>query len=259
MQPKLRELGSGAVQWGAMAASIAAVVVASLAHNWLIAPLPSIEAPFWAAWLLAIWGWQALKAPRVIAWLNRTRADGRGLWMTPPSARTQRLAQTLPLAAILGYLAYLSLLLVQAGDVIRAAVAMLSALASLALFVRAVVLGWRKALELRIDATGVFTRRWRGTIPWEAIDFAVTPTDRERVVRLMARPPLTAVGLPRATREGGGFVTIRLSDSEAARESVIAAMLKVRSELRVAPWAQGGVVLPIHGATDVPDIVRVGS
>jgi hypothetical protein len=242
-----------------MAGSIAAVVVASLAHNWLIAPLPSMNAPFWAVWLLAILGWQVVTAPRVIAWLNRTRADGRGSWMTPPSARTQRLAQTLPLAAVFGYLGYLSLLLVQAGDLTRGAVAMLSAVASLALFVRAVVLGWRRTLELRIDATGVFTRRWRGTIPWEAIDFVVTPTDRERVVRLMTRPPLTALGLPRATREGGGFVTIRLSDSEAAREPVIAAMLKVRPDLRVAPWAQGGVVLPIHGATDVPDIVQVGS
>lgn len=236
----------------------AVVMAAWLVHFWLTAPLPPIQSPLSSGALFAaVVGWQALKSPRAVAWQNRKRTDGEGVWTTPLSARSERLALALPLAALAGYLGYLCVALTKDGEPVRAVAAAIWGLGSLAALVRAVILGWRRALELRIDETGVFTRRWRGTIPWEAIDFAVTPTDRERVLRLMTRPPLTAPGLPRATREGGGFVTIRLEDSQVSRDAVIAAMLKVRPNLRVAPWRRGGAVLPIRGATDVPDTVEV--
>jgi len=262
MAPNYRPMRRQAdlLDWPTTVRAWAVVMAAWLVHLWLTAPLPPIQSPLSSGALFAaVVGWQALKSPRAVAWQNRKRTDGEGIWTTPSSTRSERLALALPLAALAGYLGYLCVALTKDGEPIRAAAAAIWGLGSLAAFARAVILGWRRALELRIDEAGVFTRRWRGTIPWEAIDFAVTPTDRERVVRLMTRPPVSAPGLPRATREGGGFVTIRLSDAEIAREPVIAAMLKARPDLRIAPWPHGGVVLPIHGATDVPDIVRVGS
>lgn len=233
------------------------VLVALLVHRWVTAPLPpagGLLAP--GLWFVAIVGWQALETPAVVARLNRGRTDGRGLWMTPLSGRVRRAALAAPLAALAGYLAYASALLTLGDHPIRAVVAGAAAGASLAVFVHSAIRAWRVVVELRVDATGVFTRRWRGTIPWEAIDFVASSADRERVIRLMARPTSTAPGLPRATREGGGFVAIRLEDSEAPREAVVAAMVAARPDLTVTPWG-GGVVLPIRGATDVPEPVRV--
>lgn len=232
-------------------------LVALLTHRWIVAPLPPVGGPLGPGlWLVAIVGWQALETPAVVARLNRGRTDGRGLWMTPLSGRVRRAAIATPLAALAVYLAYVSALLTLGDHPVRAIVAGAAAGASLAIFVRAAVRAWRVVVELRVDATGVFTRRWRGTIPWEAIDFVVSSAERGRVIRLMARPTSTALGLPRATREGGGFVAIRLEDSEAPRDAVIAAMVAARPDLTVAPWG-GGVVLPIRGATDIPDPVRV--
>src|SRR3990167_3954779 len=149
MAPNYRPMRRQAdlLDWPTTVLAWAVVMAAWLVHLWLTAPLPPIQSPLSSGALFAaVVGWQALKSPRAVAWQNRKRTDGEGIWTTPSSTRSERLALALPLAALAGYLGYLCVALTKDGEPIRAAAAAIWGLGSLAAVARAATLGWRGGL-----------------------------------------------------------------------------------------------------------------
>lgn len=177
---------------------------------------------FWMAWwlgVLAMWGSLFSFAllpvfgveflasrPKMRGWLERKQPVETGQWRT---ARGPRIA-TAWLLLVLA--AYGFAFVVQArrawmgGDMPRVAGG-LGALAMLsALMVFVVIRRLRPGLELAIDETGLFSRDWRGVVPWNAIDFVAAPNDTDvtyKRLRLVLKPDALPE-LPKFARRGAG-------------------------------------------------------
>lgn len=224
---------------------------ASLISIWLQGPLAE-RRHFPLIWIAAAqWagGW-LLTRDKVEGWLGRLNLEGPGAWRTTRAERLRRLA-ALPFCAFavleLGLIGWA---LWRLGDAPRLAV---SAAIVLALLVFTIVFTWRTwrvRLELRIDAAGVFAPAWRRAYGWDEIAFAVQPNGG-RDLRLV----LTPEAAEKAGR--AALLTSPLSPTGLQANEALAALRKARPDLPIRPWTSHGVVLPIRGATDVPDTVEV--
>lgn len=87
--------------------------------------------------------------------------------------------------------------------------------------------GWSAGsacLELKIDAAGIFSRDWRGVIPWSAIDFVAKPNDTDTT-----------------------YKRLRL----ALKSQALSALRAAYPDLEVRGPRSAGLVLPVRAATDV--------
>ncbi|PZR37385.1 hypothetical protein [Caulobacter segnis] len=227
------------------------VLGASLISNWLQSPLAEqrqfpflwIAAPLWAG------GW-LLTRDKVEAWLGRFNLDGTGAWLTTRAERLRRLT-ALPFCAVavleLGLIGWA---LWRLGDAPRLAVSAAIVLALLVFMIVFIWRTWRVRLELRIDAAGVFAPAWRRAYGWDEIAFAVQPNGG-RDLRLVLTPEA-------AEKHGcAALLTTPLGPTGLQANEALAALRTTRPDLPIRPWTSNGVVLPIRGATDVPDTVEV--
>ncbi|PHY21172.1 hypothetical protein [Caulobacter sp. BP25] len=241
-------LASDRLGWARLLAALIGVTIVS---NWLQWPLKTRQAfPFF--WVLvAIWGvWRLASWQRVEDWLGRVNLDDTGAWRTTRADRIRRLGPLVILCCGLEPLLRLSWELWLIGDLLRVAVSLSIAAGLLATMVSYAWRTWRSRVELRIDATGVFAPSWRRTYAWDEIAFAVQPS-RSRELRLA----LTDEAAEAAGR--GALLTVALPPTGLFPDEALAALRAFRPELPIRPWISNGVVLPIRGATDLPDVGKV--
>jgi hypothetical protein len=98
---------------------------------------------------------------------------------------------------------------------------------------------------LRIDADGVWSRSGKTTVAWSAVELAASPRTADDEIRLLVRE--------------AGLVRVPLAATGLTAQQALDVMRRVNEALRVETFASNGFVLPIHGATDVPDIAKVGT
>lgn len=226
---------------------------------------------FWLAWwlgVLAIWSSSLLAVgifpafgieflvsrPKVRRWLERARPVETGKWRTARGPRIVMFWSLMVLAA------YGSAFVVQArhawtgGDMPRFAggvgvVAMLSAL-----MVFVVVRRLRPGLELAVDKAGLFSRDWRGAIPWNTIDFVAAPNDTDEThkrLRLVLKPEALSE-LPRFARRNGALgLDLNLAETALSPTAAVDALRAACPDLEVRHPRSGGLVLPVRGATDI--------
>ena len=56
-----------------------------------------------------------------------------------------------------------------------------------------------------------------------------------------------------------GMLTLDLTPAGLYAQEALEALRAMRPNLRIELWASNGFVLPIHGATDVADVSKVGA
>ncbi|WP_454758647.1 hypothetical protein [Caulobacter segnis] len=219
------------------------VVSVMIFRDWLEAPLAHKPSAYFSVTLLAIFGLKSLlDQPRIERMIGRLNVVEPGVWATARPERLRRLAVILFTIALLPPLAKIGWAHWQAGDGPRlagAAVAILLLLFGIARFTLRV---WRMREELRIDADGVFAPDWPNPVAWDAIDFAVRPRNARELTLML---------------KSAGLRTVALAPTGLYPDEALAALHAVRPDLRIEPWTLNGFVLPIHGATDVADPVKV--
>lgn len=243
-------LASERLSWLRLAAVLIGVHVVS---NWLQWPLQTrLSFPFLPV-VLAIWCvWWLLSLERAEDVLGRLNRDETGAWRTTRADRIRRLA-LLPFF-VTGFVSFLVLSweLWRIGDSLRVTAALLITVGLLAATGLYAVRAWRARVELRIDQAGVFAATWRRAYGWDEIAFAVQPSGL-RELRLV----LTAAAAQTAGRSA--LLTAPLAPTGLFPNEVLAALRAVQPDLPIAPWTSNGVVLPIRGAADLPDISKVGT
>ncbi|USQ96678.1 hypothetical protein [Caulobacter sp. RL271] len=222
---------------------LALLIGATVFQRWLEQPLENAPRTFFALAIVAIWALRALlsheSAERIIGRLNVAEP---GVWLTARPERLKRLVFALfmvPLLVVLARIAWAHWL---GGDVLRLAGAIVASLVGLAMTVLLVAKAWRARVELRIDRDGVFAPAWSAPVAWSAIDFAIR-SQGARELRLMTKHD--------------GLRVLPLAPTGLYPGEALAALRALRPDLRIELWTTNGVVLPIHGATDVPDTVKV--
>lgn len=231
--------------------AFALLVGASVVSNWLQWPLGKHrELPLFWAVLVVGGGWWLLSLEKVEGWLGRFNLDGAGGWRTTRTERIRRLGP-IPFFAVAALgVGELGWELWRIGDAIRVTGAMLIVVALVALMVRYAIRTLRVRVELRIDEAGVFAPAWRRTYAWSDIAHAVQPQG-PRELQLV----LTPAGAEAAGR--AALLTLPLAPTGLRPNEALIALRAVRPELPIEPWTSNGVVLPIRGATEVPDTVEV--
>ncbi len=223
----------------------------------------------WLAWwlgVLEVWGSPLLvfgmlpafgieflvSRPKVRGWLERKRPVEAGKWRT---ARGPRIA-TVWLLLVLT--AYGFTVIVQArhawmgGDMPRL-VGCVALAMPLALLVLVSVRRLRSSLELEIDEAGLFSRDWRGALPWKAIDFVAAPNDTDdthKRLRLVLKPKALSE-LPKFARGGNGDLDLNLAQTALSPAAAVDALRAACPELEVRRPRSAGMVLPVRGATDI--------
>lgn len=223
----------------------------------------------WIAWWLGVldmWGSSLLMfgylpiigleflvfQPGVAGWLERRQPVKAGEWHTTRGARI------VTLSALLLQLAYGYAFMVQTrhawtiGDMPRFAggIFVIAAMGVLFVFVFRRL---RPVRELAIDADGVFSRDWRGAIPWSAIDFVVKPNDTDTTykrLRLVLKPESLSE-LPKVVRRRSGRPDLNLAATGLTPAAALAALRAACLDLEVRGPRSAGVVLPVRGATDI--------
>lgn len=229
-----------ALQW---AGFLALVVAAMALHEWLEQPLTPKPSSYWGLTLLAIFGLKALlDQPRVERMVGRLNVAAPGVWRTARPERLRRLAIILFTVALLPQLARIGWAHWQAGDWTRVAGAGALGLVLLFGIIRFTLRVWRMREELRIDAGGISAPDWSAAIAWDDIDFAVRPRNARELTLML---------------KGAGLRTVPLAPTGLYPDEALAAVRAVRPDLRIEAWTSNGFVLPIHGATDVADPVKV--
>lgn len=232
----------------------AAVLGLLLFCRWVSQPVNGDDGPSfgWAIIVMIGVGW-LLSQDRCERVLGRLNAPARGEWRT---TRTARLRLLLPFPCMIVFLIWAGQtgwILWKLADLPRlvglAAVTLLLS----ALTIRNILQIWRSRIELRVSEEGVFAQAWRRTVPWEDIAFALQPS-RGRDLRLM----LTEEAFTRAGQRHG-MLTLDLTPAGLYAQEALEALLVTRPNLRIELWASNGFVLPIHGATDVADVSKVGA
>lgn len=243
-------LTSERLSWLRLAAVLVGVHVVS---NWLQWPLKSrLAFPFLPV-VLAIWcAWWLLSLERAEDVLGRFNRDEAGAWRTTRADRIRRLALLPFLVTGLVSFLVLSWELWRISDLVRVAAALLIAFGLLAVTGLYAWRAWRARVELRIDETGVFAAAWRRAYGWDEIAFAVQPSG-PRELRLV----LTDAAAQTTGRSA--LLTAPLAPTGLFPNEALAALRAVQPDLPIAPWTSNGVVLPIRGATDLPDISKVGT
>jgi hypothetical protein len=190
--------------------------------------------------------------PGVAKWLERRQPVKAAEW------RTTRGARIVTLSALLLQLAYGYAFVVQTGhawtvgDTPRFAggVGVITAMGVLFVFVFRRL---RPVRELAIDADGVFSRDWRGAIPWSAIDFVATPNDTDSTykrLRLVLKPESLSE-LPKVVRRRNGRPDLNLRATGLTPAAALAALREACPDLEVRGPRSAGVVLPVRGATHI--------
>ena len=219
-------------------------------QNWLEQPLDDPPAfPIGWTWLLIVAIMWVLSHDRVEDWIGRFNLAAPGVWRTTRTARLRPISLVLFMFALLAVMVEISWAHWRRDDEPRLAGAAFASLVLLGGMVRGVLETWQARVELRIDGEGVFAPAWRGTAPWEVIEFVVQPR-RGRELSLMLKPGGDIGG-----REG--LLTLSLAPTGLYPDEALIALRAVRPDLRIEPWTSNGFVLPIHGATDVADPVKV--
>ena len=188
----------------------------------------------------------------VARWLEWGRSVRAGEW------RTTRGARIVTLSALLLQLAYGYAFVVQTrhawtvGDMPRffGGMGVIMAMGVLLLFM-ARRLG--PVLELKIDSAGVFSRDWRGAIPWAALDFIAKPSDADTTskrLRLALKPEALSE-LPKAVRRRDGRLDLNLAATGLTPAAALAALREACPDLEVRASRSAGVVLSVRGATDI--------
>lgn len=250
LSPLWTFLASDRLGWARLLAALVGVTIVS---NWLQWPLKTRQAfPFF--WVvLAIWGvWWLSSWQRVEDWLGRFNLDDTGAWRTTRSDRIRRLGPLMIMCGGLQPLLTTAWELWLIGDFLRVVVSLSIAAGLLATMIAYASRTWRSRVELRIDAAGVFAPSWRRALAWEEIAFAVQPSG-SRELRLV----LTDEAAEAAGR--GALLTAPLAPTGLFPKEALAALRAFRPEIPIRPWASNGVVLPIRGATDLPDVGKVGT
>lgn len=250
LSPLWTFLTSERLSWLRLAAVLIGVQVVS---NWLQWPLKTRLAFPLLPVVLAIWGvrW-LLSLERAEDVLGRLSRDEAGAWRTTRADRIRRLALLPFFVAGLVSLVVLSWELWRIGDLVRLTASLLFAAWLLAVMGFYAWKTLRPRVELRIDAAGVFAAPWRRAYGWDEIAFAVQP----------GGPRELRVVLTDAAAEARGrsaLLTAPLTPTGLYPNEALAALRAVQPSLPIAPWTSNGVVLPIRGATDVPDISKVGT
>lgn len=229
----------------------ALVVGVSVISNWLQWPLGKHRdfPMFWVV-LVVGGGWWLLSLEKVEAWLGRLNLDGVGGWRTTRAERIRRLGPIPFLTVAALGVGALGWELWRIGDATRVAGAAVIVAGLVALIVRYAIKTLRVRVELRIDDAGVFAPAWRRTYAWSDIAHAVQPQG-PRELRLV----LTPAGAEAAVR--AALLTLPLAPTGLYPNEALTALRAVRPDLPIEPWVSHGVVLPIRGATDVPDTVEV--
>lgn len=243
-------LTSERLSWLRLAAILIGVHVVS---NWLQSPLKSrLEVPFLPV-VLAIWCvWWLLSLERAEEVLGRFNRDEAGAWRTTRADRIRRLALLPFFVAGLVSLFGLSWELWRVGDLLRVMAALLIAFGLLVMTGLYAWRVWRSRVELRIDEAGVFAAPWRRAYGWDEIAFAVQPSG-PRELRLV----LTDAAAQAAGRSA--LLAAPLAPTGLFPNEALAALRAVQPDLPIEPWTSNGVVLPIRGAADLPDISKVGT
>lgn len=245
--------------WRAVGAWVTVYIAVVAAYRWLTAPVgPITSLPVGAVFVLivALDGW--LATPAGAGHVNPPSAPEAEVWMTARAVRLKRCLPTLLVAALLVDLIRTTLALWAIHDVGRTVAAIglgaaLSGLAALRLW-RA----RRSVVELRIDAAGIFTPKWKTSVGWDKVDYVVQPGAREPVLRLMVGPD-AATGLSPSLRANGGFLRLPLDRAGLSARDAMAAIRKAHPATRVEPFNSNGFVLAIKGAADAPETVQVAN
>ena len=241
-------LASERLSWLRLAAVLIGVHGVS---NWLQWPLKTrLSFPFLPV-VLAIWCiWWLLSLERAEDVLGRFNRDETGAWRTTRADRIQRLVALPFFVTGLVSLLAVSWELWRIGDLVRVTAALLIAVGLLAATGLYALRAWRARVELRIDEAGVFAAAWRRAYGWDEIAFAVQPSG-PRELRLV----LTAAAAQTAGRIA--LLTAPLEPTGLFPKEALAALRAVQPDLPIEAWTSNGVVLPIRGATDLPDISKV--
>jgi hypothetical protein len=243
--------------WAAIGAWVALVIGASALHRWLKAPLEAtLGLPLMLLLLLTAAVHGGLSTSGAARLINRRSTPSANAWTT---ARTVRLKHCLPLlisCVLLIDLSRLALALWAVDERVRAATAAALIFLPLAAIVVEVRRAFHAIVELRIDADGIFTPKWKGVLGWDKIEHVVQPAGSDRTLRLMVGPG-AAPGLSSPLRANGGFLSLPLEAAGVSAHDALAALRAARPTLTVTPWNSNGFVLAIKGATDVPDIAPV--
>lgn len=243
-------LTSDRSSWLRLAAVLIGVHVVS---NWLQWPLEARLAFPFLPLVLAIGGvWWLLSLERAEDVLGRFNRDEAGAWRTTRADRIRRLALLPFLVTGLVSFLVLSWELWRIGDLVRVIAALLITFGLLAMTALYAWRVWRSTVELRIDEAGVFAAPWRRAYGWDEIAFAVQPGG-PRELRLV----LTAAAAQATGRSA--LLTAPLAPTGLFPNEALAALRAVQPDLPIEPWTSNGVVLPIRGATDLPDISKVGT
>lgn len=231
----------------------AAVLGLLLFCRWASQPVNGDDGPSfgWAIIVMIGVGW-LLSQDRFERVLGRLNAPARGEWRTTRAARLRLLLPFPCMIVFLIWAGQTGWVLWKMADLPRlvglAAVTLLLG----ALTIRNILQIWRARVELRIDEAGVFAAPWRRAYGWEEIAFAVQPSGR-RELRLV----LTDAAAQTTGRSA--LLTAPLAPTGLFPSEALAALRAVQPDLLIAPWTSNGVVLPIRGATDLPDISKVGT
>lgn len=223
-----------------------------LLSHWLDAPFRHPhDLHFGIAGLSCLIGSWLLSLDNTEEILGRFDSVQVGVWRTTRAERLRRLLFLPFTFALLAYLCRIGWDVWKIGDVYRLAAAALAGMLLAMLVIWSATRIWRVKVELRIDDKGIFAAGWSGAIAWDEIAFAMVPA-RERDLRLMRTEA--------AFRKAGdrdGMIILALAPTGLQPNEALAALRSVRSDLPIEPWASNGFVLPIRGATDVPDTVEV--
>jgi hypothetical protein len=188
----------------------------------------------------------------VARWLEGGRSVRAGEW------RTTRGARIVTLSALLLQLAYGYAFVAQTrhagtvGDTPRFAGG-IGVITAMGVFIVFIARRLRPVLELKIDAAGVFSRDWRGVIPWSAIDFVAKPNDADTTskrLRLALKPEALSE-LPKLVRRRDGRLDLNLATTGLTPAAAVDALREARPDLEVRGPRSAGVVLPVRGATDI--------
>lgn len=222
---------------------MALVVGVMLFQDWLEAPLTHKPSAYFSLTLLTIFGLKVLlDQPRVERMVGRPKVAEPGVWRTARPERLRRLAMMLFTVALLPQLARIGWAHWQTGDGPRLAAAGAASLLLLFGIVRFILRVWRTREELRIDADGVSAPDWPAPVAWDAIDFAVRPRNARELTLML---------------KDAGLRAVPLAPTGLYPDEALAALRAIRPDLPIQSWTSNGFVLPIHGATDVADPVKV--
>jgi hypothetical protein len=227
----------------------------------------------WLAWwlgVLEIWGLPVLQLAAlstfgveflvsrswVRARLERRRPIEIGKWRTTRGARIATFWWLLVLTAFGSAVAAQARHAWAGGDMLRFAggigiLAMLSVL-----LVLVTVRRLRPGLELAVDETGLFSRDWRGVVPWNAIDFVAAPNDTDETqkrLRLVIKPEAWSE-LPKFMRRRNASdlnLDLSLTATALSPAAAVDALHAARPDLEIRRPRSAGLVLPVRGATDI--------